>query len=366
MNSTLTRKGTEMLYHLLYGLHTQISAFNVFRYITFRTIGSAVTAFLILFIFGPWFIRKLRRLQIGQVVRTDGPESHRSKQGVPTMGGVLILGAMTISTLLWADLANGLVWLLAGVTLFFGAIGSLDDLRKIRKKNSKGLSARGKLVLQVIGASVVGVFLYIHPLYDGRLSLPFVKGFQPDLGWWYIPFAVLVIVGASNAVNLTDGLDGLAAGPLVISGSVYVIFSYVAGHVIVADYLQIPYVPGGGEVAVFCGAMVGACLGFLWFNTYPAQIFMGDVGSLSLGGALGAVSIIIKQEFLLAIVGGIFVMEALSVILQVGYFKVSGGKRIFLMAPFHHHFEKRDGRSPRWWSVSGSFPLFWGCWPWQL
>ena len=345
-----------MLYHLLYSFHTQFSALNVFRYITFRSIGSALTAFLIVYFVGPWFIRKLQEMQIGQVIRDDGPESHLSKKGVPTMGGVLILGAMTISTLLWADLENGLVWLVTGVTLFFGLIGSLDDLKKIRKQNSRGLSARGKIVLQIVGASVVGIYLYVHPEYDGRLSLPFIKSFQPDLGLWYIPFAVLVIVGASNAVNLTDGLDGLAAGPLVISGSVYLIFSYIASHAIVSSYLQIPFIPGGGEVAVICGAMVGACLGFLWFNTYPAQIFMGDVGSLALGGMLGSVSIIIKQEFLLAIVGGVFVMEALSVILQVGYFKISGGKRIFLMAPFHHHFEKKGWQEPkvvvRFWIVS--------------
>lgn len=345
-----------MLYHLLYSLHTDFSVLNVFRYITLRTIASALTAFLILLFIGPWFIGRLRQMQIGQVIRDDGPASHMSKQGVPTMGGVLILGVMTISTLLWADLTSGLVWLVTGVTLFFGCIGSLDDLKKIRKQNSRGLSARGKLLLQIGGALVVGIYLYVHPEYDGRLSLPFIKSFQPDLGFWYIPFAVLVIVGASNAVNLTDGLDGLAAGPLVISGSVYLIFSYVAGHAIVANYLQIPFVPGAGEVAVICGAMVGACLGFLWFNTYPAQIFMGDVGSLALGGMLGSVSIIIKQEILLSIVGGIFVMEALSVMLQVGYFKMSGGKRIFLMAPFHHHFEKKGWPEPkvvvRFWIVS--------------
>ncbi|MDW7773212.1 MAG: phospho-N-acetylmuramoyl-pentapeptide-transferase [Desulfobulbaceae bacterium] len=345
-----------MLYNFFYALHTQFSWLNVFRYITFRTIGATVTAFIILFIIGPKFIRLLQRKQIGQVVREDGPESHLNKQGIPTMGGVLILGALTVSTLLWADLTNGLVWLVLGATLFYGWIGSIDDLRKIRKKNSRGLSPRSKILLQIVGASAVGLFLFLHPVYDGRLSLPFIKGFQPDLGLWYIPFAVLVVVGASNAVNLTDGLDGLAAGPLVISGSVYVIFSYIAGHAIVAGYLQIPYVQGAGEVAVICGAMVGACLGFLWFNTYPAQIFMGDVGSLALGGMLGSVSIIIKQEILLAIVGGIFVMEALSVIMQVSYFKLSGGKRIFLMAPFHHHFEKKGWREPkvvvRFWIIS--------------
>ncbi|MCL7486684.1 MAG: phospho-N-acetylmuramoyl-pentapeptide-transferase [Desulfobulbaceae bacterium] len=345
-----------MLYHLLYPLHEYFSFLNVFRYITFRTIGSTLTAFLILFVIGPWFIRKLQLMQIGQVVRDDGPQTHMSKQGVPTMGGVLILATMTAATLLWADLSNGLVWLVIGVTLFFGLIGSIDDMKKIRRQNSRGLSARGKLALQILGAMAVGIFLYIHPVYDGRLSLPFIKSFQPDLGLWYIPFAILVIVGASNAVNLTDGLDGLAAGPLVISGSVYLIFSYVAGHAIVADYLQIPFVHGAGEVAVICGAMVGACLGFLWFNTYPAQVFMGDVGSLALGGMLGAVSIIIKQEILLAIVGGVFVMEALSVILQVGFFKISGGRRIFLMAPFHHHFEKKGWQEPkvvvRFWIIS--------------
>ncbi len=345
-----------MLYHLLYSLHTQISWFNVFRYITFRSIGAAITAFLILCILGPKFIRWLQLKQIGQVVRSDGPESHLSKQGVPTMGGVLILAAMTISTLLWADLTSGLVWLLIGISLFFGAIGAIDDLQKVTKGNSKGLSPRGKLLLQVAGASMVGLYLILHPEYDGRLAIPFFKTFHPDLGWWYIPFTVLVIVGASNAVNLTDGLDGLAAGPVMISGSVYLIFSYAAGNVIVAQYLQIPYVQGAGEVAVFCGTLIGACLGFLWFNAYPAEIFMGDVGSLSLGGTLGAVSIITKQEFLLAIVGGIFVMEAVSVILQVGYFKMSGGKRIFLMAPIHHHFEKKGWQEPkvvvRFWIIS--------------
>ncbi len=345
-----------MLYHLLYPLHIQFSGLNVFRYITFRSIGSAVTAFLIMFLLGPAFIRWLKMQHLGQIVRSDGPETHLSKQGVPTMGGLLILAAITLSTLLWADLTNGLVWVCLGITLFYGLIGSVDDWKKIKKKNTAGLSARGKLLLQVLGASMVGLYLLLHPVYDGNLSLPFIKSFHPDLGWWYIPFAVAVIVGASNAVNLTDGLDGLAAGPVMITGGVYLIFSYAAGNVIVSDYLQIPHVQGAGEVAVFCGTLVGACLGFLWFNAYPAQVFMGDVGSLALGGALGAVSIIIKQEFLLAIAGGVFVMEALSVILQVGYFKLSGGKRIFLMAPFHHHFEKKGWAEPkvvaRFWIVS--------------
>jgi len=345
-----------MLYHFLYPLHTQISWLNVFRYITFRSIGAAVTGFLILWLCGPAFIRWLQRQQIGQVVRTDGPESHFSKQGVPTMGGLLILASILFSILLWGNLGSGLVWLLVAIAIFFGGIGAMDDMQKISKGNTKGVSARGKLILQVAGASMVGLYLLLHPEYDGTLAIPFFKAFHPDLGWWYVPFAVIVIVGASNAVNLTDGLDGLAAGPVMISGSVYLIFSYAAGNVIVARYLQIPFVPGAGEVAVFCGAMVGACLGFLWFNAYPAEIFMGDVGSLALGGILGAVAIITKQEILLSIVGGIFVMEALSVIIQVGFFKMSGGKRVFLMAPIHHHFEKKGWQEPkvvvRFWIIS--------------
>jgi phospho-N-acetylmuramoyl-pentapeptide-transferase len=345
-----------MFYNLLYPFHTELSLLNVFRYITFRSIGCAVTAFLIVVIIGPRFIAWLQRRQIGQVIRDDGPETHFSKKGVPTMGGVLILFAITASALLWTDLRSSLVWLLIGISLFFGAIGSADDIKKIRKGNSRGLSAREKLVLQIVGATAVGVFLLVTRSHDGILSFPFFKTFHPDLGWWYLPFAVLVIVGASNAVNLTDGLDGLAAGPIVITASTYLIFSYVAGNAVVASYLQIPFVSGAGEVTVFCAAMVGACLGFLWFNCYPAEIFMGDVGSLSLGGTLGLVSVITKQEFLLVIVGGIFVMEAISVILQVGYFKMTGGKRIFLMAPFHHHFEKKGWLEPkvvvRFWIVS--------------
>lgn len=345
-----------MLYHFLYPLHNSFSVFNVFRYITVRSIGGAVTAFLLMLFLGPWFIRKLKQHQIGQVVRDDGPETHLAKQGVPTMGGVLILAAITMSTLLWAKLTNPLVWLLLFVIIFFGFIGGIDDFQKISKKTSAGLSARGKLFLQVFGASVVGLFVLLHPGYDGLLSVPFLKDINPDLSWFYVVFAIIVIVGSSNAVNLTDGLDGLAVGPTIISASVYLVFSYLAGHAILAEYLQIPYVQGAGELAVFCGAMVGACLGFLWFNAYPAQIFMGDVGALALGGALGGVAIIIKQEILLAIVGGVFVMEALSVIIQVGYFKLSKGKRVFLMAPFHHHFEKKGWCEPkivvRFWIVS--------------
>ena len=345
-----------MFYHFLYPLSSLFAGFNVFRYITFRTIGAAVTAFLFFVLVAPAFIRYIRKLQLGQVVRDDGPETHLQKEGIPTMGGMLIIFTIINTTLLWANLTNRYIWVILGVTLWFGSIGALDDFRKITINNSKGLSASGKLFLQLTGALLLGFILYSHPDFDGHLSVPFFKALKPDLGWFYIIFAMLVIVGASNAVNLTDGLDGLAAGPIIISGSVYLVFSYLAGHAILANYLQIPFVPGSGELAVYCGALVGSSLGFLWFNAYPAQIFMGDVGSLALGGTLGTIAIITKQEILLAIVGGIFVMEALSVIIQVGFFKMSGGKRVFLMAPFHHHFEKKGWAEPkvvvRFWIIS--------------
>ena len=351
-----------MLYHFLYPLHNSLNFLNVFRYITFRSIGGAVTAFLLVVMFGPMFIRTMRRLQIGQVIRDDGPATHLAKQGVPTMGGLLIIAAIIVGTLFWARLDSLLVWLGIFITLFYGGIGFIDDYRKVKKNNSKGLSAKGKLVLQLVGAAVVGFSIYLYPGFDGHLSFPFFKNLRPDLGWFYVVFAILVIVGSSNAVNLTDGLGGLAAGPTVVTAAVYLVFSYLAGHVVLAEYLQLPYVAGSGELAIFCGTIVGACLGFLWFNAYPAQMFMGDVGALALGGALGSIAIIIKQEFLLAIVGGIFVMEALSVIMQVGYFKLTNGKRIFLMAPFHHHFEKKGWHEPkvvvRFWIVSIILGLF--------
>ncbi len=268
----------------------------------------------------------------------------------------MIIGVLVVVTLLWVDLSNSYVWILLASTLWFAGIGMYDDLRKIKKQNSKGLSARGKLALQLVGAVVVSLVIYKVSDLGGQLSLPFFKDIRPDLGIGYVLFSLLVIVGASNAVNLTDGLDGLAIGPTVVTSAVYLVFSYLAGHAILSSYLQIPLVTGAGEVAIFCGAMVGASLGFLWFNTFPAQIFMGDTGSLALGAAIGTVAIIIKQEILLALVGGIFVMEALSVIMQVGFFKVSGGKRIFLMAPFHHHYEKKGWYEPkivvRFWIVS--------------
>ncbi|KJS32835.1 MAG: phospho-N-acetylmuramoyl-pentapeptide-transferase [Desulfatitalea sp. BRH_c12] len=350
-----------MLYHLLYPLHTDFIVFNVFRYITFRTIYAILTAFLISFLLGPWFIRKLAQMQVGQYVREDGPQTHLKKAGTPTMGGSLIITAIAAATLLWADLTNFFVWIALLVLIGFGLIGFADDYLMQVKKRSKGLSARGKLVLQTVLALLTGALVVMHPGFSTQVTLPFFKTVSPNLGWWYVLFAAFVIVGASNAVNLTDGLDGLAIGPVIIAAATYMIFAYVAGHVKIADYLQINYVAGSGEIAVFCGAMIGAGLGFLWFNAYPAQVFMGDVGSLSLGGSLGAVAVITKQEIVLALVGGLFVMEALSVIFQVGYFKMTHGKRIFRMAPLHHHFELKGWPEPkvivRFWIIAIALAL---------
>ncbi len=345
-----------MLYHLLYPLHTLFSGFNVFRYISFRGIGAIITAFFLVAILGPKFIRICKEKQFGQVIREDGPATHLSKQGVPTMGGLLILFSVTVSTLLWVDLTSLYVWTIMAITLLFGGVGAIDDIRKFTRQNSKGLSARSKLFFQLFGALIAGIVLIKSNAFDTSLTFPFLKDFRPELGWFYLIFMALLVVGASNAVNLTDGLDGLAIGPVVVTSGIYLLFSYLAGHAVFASYLQIPHVAGAGEVTVFCGGLAGASLGFLWFNSYPAQVFMGDVGSLSLGGALGMVAIITKQEILLALVGGIFVIEALSVIIQVGYFKFTGGKRIFLMAPFHHHFEEMGWEEPkvvvRFWIIS--------------
>ena len=350
-----------MIYHLLFPLHTSISAFNVFRYITFRTIYASLTAFLICFLLGPWVIKRLRRMQVGQFIRDDGPETHFKKSGTPTMGGVLIIGAIVSATLLWANLTNFYVWVALMVLVTTGLIGFVDDYRMQVKKRSKGLGAREKLLLQCVVALACGLLLYFYPGFSTRVTVPFLKNVQPDLGWGYILFTLLVIVGASNAVNLTDGLDGLAIGPLAIVAATYMVFAYVTGHVKFAAYLQINYVAGVGEIAVFCGAMVGAGLGFLWFNAYPAQVFMGDVGSLSLGSAIGAIAIITKQEILLVLVGGLFVIETLSVIFQVGYFKLTGGKRIFRMAPLHHHFELKGWAEPkvivRFWIIAIALAL---------
>jgi phospho-N-acetylmuramoyl-pentapeptide-transferase len=350
-----------MLYHLLYPLHTTLSALNVFRYITFRTIYASLTAFLVCFLIGPWVIRRLKKLQVGQYIQEDGPEAHQSKAGTPTMGGILILFAIVTSSLLWTDLTNGYVWIAMLIVCGYGLIGFVDDYLMLIKKRNKGLTARAKFAGQVVLAAVAGGLLYINPDFDTRVTVPFFKEVSPDLGWGYIVFAILVIVGASNAVNLTDGLDGLAIGPTVIAAATYMVFAYVSGHTKLADYLQINYVAGSGELTIVCGVIAGAGLGFLWFNTYPAQIFMGDVGSLSLGGALGTVAVITKQEILLIIVGGLFVIEALSVIFQVSFFKMTKGGRIFRMAPLHHHFELKGWPEPkiivRFWIIAIALAL---------
>lgn len=344
-----------MLYHLLYPLHEQFSALYIFRYITFRAIYATITALMISFIMGPWLIDKLSRLQIGQSIRKDGPQSHFKKEGTPTMGGTLILLAIVLPTLLWTDLGNIYVWVTLLVTVGFGAVGFIDDYRKVKLRNSDGLSARQKMFWLMLIAATAGFVLYVYQPFQTTLAFPFFKGLRPELGLLYIPFAVLVIVGASNAVNLTDGLDGLTIGPTIIASGTYLLFAYLAGNARLSEYLQISSVQGAGELAVLCGAMVGAGLGFLWFNTYPAQVFMGDVGSLSLGGALGTIAVITKQEIVLVIVGGIFVVEALSVIVQVSSFKLLG-RRIFRMAPIHHHFELKGWAEPkiivRFWIIS--------------
>ena len=336
-----------MLYHLLYPLHTTFSVFNVFRYITFRTIYASLTAFLICFLLGPWMIRKLAQMQVGQYIRDDGPKTHLDKAGTPTMGGTLIILSIVVSILLWSDLANFYVWITLFVVVGYGLVGFIDDYLMQVKKQSKGLSVRTKLVWQAIIALIAGFLAYISPDFSTQITIPFFKNVSPDFGWGYIIFAAFVIVGASNAVNLTDGLDGLAIGPVIIAATTYMIFAYVAGHFKIANYLQINYVSGSGELAIFCGAIVGSGMGFLWFNTYPAQIFMGDVGSLSLGAFLGTVAVITKQEILLVLVGGLFVIEALSVIFQVSFFKMTSGKRIFRMAPLHHHFELKGWPEPK-------------------
>ncbi|OPY91237.1 MAG: Phospho-N-acetylmuramoyl-pentapeptide-transferase [Syntrophaceae bacterium PtaU1.Bin231] len=345
-----------MIYHLLYPLHETISYFNVFRYITFRTIYAAITALVICFIVGPWMIRKLQSLQIGQPIREDGPATHLSKKGTPTMGGLLIIFAVAVSTLLWANLTVDYVWLVLTVTIGYGLIGFVDDYHKLVRKDSRGVPGRNRLAAEVAIALFVSIVLYSKSGFTSAVTIPFFKTALPDLGWGYVLLSVFIIVGAANAVNLTDGLDGLAIGPAITCVMTYLLFSYFAGNIRIARYLQIPYVAGTGELAVFCGAAVGAGIGFLWYNAYPAQIFMGDVGSLSLGGALGTLAIITKQEILLAIVGGIFVLETLSVILQVGWFKLSHGKRLFRMAPLHHHYELKGWAEPkiivRFWIIS--------------
>jgi phospho-N-acetylmuramoyl-pentapeptide-transferase len=348
-----------MLPNLLVPFSDVFSPFNLFRYLTFRTGAAVLTALIICFVLGQPIIDWLRRKQReGQPIRTDGPESHLiTKKGTPTMGGVLILLALTVSTLLWADLRNGYVWAVLLVTLGFGAVGFVDDYLKVTKRNSRGLNGKTKLFCQAcisFGAVVWIVWLTREPL-STSLAVPFFKYLLIDLGWFFFPFAMFVMIGASNAVNLTDGLDGLAIVPVMIAAACFAVFAYFTGHAIFSNYLLINYVPGTGELAVLCGALVGAALGFLWFNAPPASVFMGDTGSLSMGGALGGVSVVTKNEFVLAIVGGLFVLETVSVIVQVASFKLTG-KRVFMMAPLHHHFEKKGWKEPtiviRFWIIA--------------
>jgi phospho-N-acetylmuramoyl-pentapeptide-transferase len=338
-----------MLYHLLYPLHTTFSVFNVTRYITFRTAAASLTALALSLLMGPWLIRTLREFQIGQVIRHEGPATHRTKAGTPTMGGLLILASALIPTLLWADLTNVYIWIAVFATAAFGGVGFADDYLKITRHSHHGLIPRYKMGAQVAAALVVGLVLMLlaaKGLYSTRLIFPFFKWLIPDLGWLYVPFAILVLVGASNAVNLTDGLDGLAISTFAIVAAAFTALAYVTGHRVLADYLLLVRFPPAGELTIFCGALVGASLGFLWYNSYPADIFMGDVGSLALGGALGTVAILIKQELLLPIVGGVFVAEALSVIIQVASFRLTG-QRVFKMAPLHHHFELVGWSEPK-------------------
>jgi phospho-N-acetylmuramoyl-pentapeptide-transferase len=336
-----------LFYHLLFPLKAYFSPFNVFRYITFRSFAAILTALIISLVVGPWCIRKLKELQVGQFIREDGPQSHLSKAGTPTMGGLMIIFALLVTTLLWADLRNPYIWLLITVTVAFGLVGFLDDYRKVIKKRNQGLTGREKLLGQTFIALAAAFWLYCLSDFRPTLTIPFFEGVRPDLSWGFIPLAVLVIVGTANAVNLTDGLDGLAIGPVTIAAVFYAIFAYLAGNAIVARYLKITFVPGVGELTVFLGAVVGAGIGFLWYNSYPAQVFMGDVGALALGGVLGTAALATKQEILLILVGGLFVVEALSVILQVGFFKVTNGRRIFRMAPIHHHFELKGWPEPK-------------------
>ncbi len=344
-----------MLYHLLYPLHETISVFNVFKYITFRTFGATLTSILLCLLFGGQYIRWLKSKTIGQSIRELGPQSHFSKKGTPTMGGGLILASIAVSTLLWSDLKNHYIWVSLFVMLGTGLIGWVDDYKKVVQKNSKGISARQKLVSQTLVALAAAIFLYVMRDTPPVLKFPFFKDWSLDLGVFFIPFATLVIVGTSNAVNLTDGLDGLAVGPTITTSLTFAVLAYCAGNFLMAEYLQIPFVSGSGELAIFLASTGAACLGFLWFNSYPAEVFMGDVGALALGGALGVAAVITKNELLLVICGGVFVVEALSVMLQVASFKLTG-KRIFKMAPIHHHFELKGWPEPkvivRFWIIS--------------
>jgi phospho-N-acetylmuramoyl-pentapeptide-transferase len=338
-----------MLYHLLVSFKDQLDTLRVVEFITVRTALAALTAFATSLLLGPWFVRKLRAFQVGQVVRSDGPATHKPKAGTPTMGGVLILVAVILGTFFWANLTNEYIWIALGATAAFGAIGFTDDYLKITRRSHHGLSARYKFASQILVALAIGMALLQlaeHQLYNTRLIFPFFKTWIPDLGWAYVLFAILVLVAASNTVNLTDGLDGLAISTFAVSAVTYTALAYVTGHRVLAEYLDLVHFSPTAEVTIFCGALVGASLGFLWWNAHPADMFMGDVGSLGLGGALGTVAILTKQELLLPIVGGVFVLEGASVIIQVVSFRFRG-KRVFRMAPLHHHFELIGWKEPK-------------------
>lgn len=368
-----------MFYYLYQKFYTQFHLLNLFRYVTFRTAYASLTALFLSMFLGPYVIRKLKQFQIGQYIREDGPKAHQAKAGTPTMGGVLINLCIIVPTLLWADLSNPFIWLALGVTVAFAGIGFYDDYQKMRKRNNLGLTARTKFMLQILVSFVFGMILVAMTaggLYSTAIVFPFFKRIHPSFtiqallhnSWSYplaflpfLAFAVLILVGSSNAVNLTDGLDGLAIGCIVVAASALTVLTYVSGHAVWSAYLDIEHLPQAAELTIFCGAMVGSSLGFLWYNAYPAEIFMGDVGSLSLGGAVAAVAVIIKQELLLPFIGGIFVIEALSVILQVGSYKLRR-KRIFRMAPLHHHFELQGWKESkiiaRFWIAALIFALF--------
>jgi phospho-N-acetylmuramoyl-pentapeptide-transferase len=351
-----------MFYYLFFEqLQPFFTPFRLFQYITFRAVYATVTAFIVCVVFGPWAIRQLQRLKFGQVIRREGPESHYSKQGTPTMGGLLILAGWLSSALLWSRLTNPFALAAVLATLWFGAVGFLDDLQKVRRNRSLGLTGKQKLALQFLGAAGIAVFMALYParaeVASTALVMPFLKNVQPPLPVWaFVPFAMLVIVGSANAVNLTDGMDGLAITCSVFVVGTLAVFSYVTSHAGTAAYLGIRHLPEAGELVVFCTALVGAGLGFLWWNCYPAQVFMGDTGAMALGGAIGTVAVFVKQEMLLVIMGGIFVAETLSVMAQVWYFKRTGGKRLFRMTPLHHHFEKGGMPEPkvtvRFWIVA--------------
>ncbi len=354
-----------MIYLLFTSFDGLLPYINVFRYITFRSGCAAMTALLLSLLLGPMIIRKLKQIQpAGQPIRDDGPKSHlETKKGTPTMGGLIILMAVISSTLLWSDLANAYVWIVLFVTVSFGLLGFYDDYLKVTKRNSKGVSGKAKLLVQVAVSIIACVWIQkcSSADYYQHVAVPFFKSLLIDIGPAYLIFVAVVIVGASNAVNLTDGLDGLAIGPIAIATACFAIICYLVGNSVFASYLQVHYVPGVGELTVFCAALIGASLGFLWYNAPPAKVFMGDTGSLALGGSLGTMSVITKHEFVLSIIGGLFVIEALSVIIQVYYYKITGGKRVFLMAPIHHHFEKKGWAEPtiviRFWIIAIIFAM---------